>query len=690
MSSALTRRTFLKLVGGVGASFALGSFAVACSSEPKTEASRQKGDPFAPSLFLKIDPDGTCTVTVSKSDMGQGVRTSFAMLVAEELDADWSKVKVIQAHGDSATYGAHGGQGTGGSSSTRSMNRELREVGAAARAMLIAAAAQQWKVDPASCKTESGKVLGPGGKSQTYGELTTVAKAIPVPEKGSFKVKDRSEFKIIGKPTNRVDNADVVTGKAMFGLDVHVDGMLYAVCLRPPAFHGQSQQVDDAAARKVPGVVDVVPISSGVAVIATNTWAALKGREALKVDWKNDNGGVSTQTIRASLKQAVIEHKEMPSGAKVIEANFELPYLAHATMEPLSAVADVRADAAEVWSGSQSPDGAQEQIAEATGLSPDKVTMHTMILGGGFGRKFSNEWIGEAVQLSKHMKKPIKLLWTRECDIQHDIYRPMSEHAIKAAVDAQGNPVGWSHQYLQAPGRGGGNYGNGTYLPYTFPNAFMRSGGVSVPVPSGPWRSVEHTQIVVANECFVDELAHAAGQDPYEFRRKMLKNDRVRKVLQMAAEKAGWGTPLPKGSGRGIACFEGYGSCIAHVVEVTVKGNEIKLDRMVAVVDVGTAINPRGVEAQVQGAFVDGIATSLKAAITVESGGAVQNNWDGYEWARMTDVPKIEVYVADSGGGFGGMGEVGYPSGPPAIANAIFAATGKRVRKFPIKVEELV
>ncbi|HVT11974.1 MAG TPA: molybdopterin cofactor-binding domain-containing protein [Fimbriimonadaceae bacterium] len=688
--SSLTRRTFLKLVGGVGASFALGTFTVACASPrgADAEALPDKGESFAPTVFLKIDPDGTCTMTISRSDMGQGVRTTFAMLVAEELDADWSKVKVTQAPGNSDVYG---GQGTGGSSSTRTMNKTLRQVGAATRAMLVAAAAQQWKVDPSACKTEKGKVLGPSGQTLSYGELTTAAKAIPVPDLKSMKLKDRADYKIIGKATNRVDNTDVVTGKAMFGLDVHVDGMLYAACLRPPSFHGQSQQIDDSAARKVPGVVDVVPISSGVAVIGTNTWACLKGRDALKVDWSNANSGVSSETLRAALKQAVIEHKEM-SGAKTLEANFELPYLAHATMEPLNAVADVRADSAEVWSGSQSPDGARDQIAEATGLSPEKVTMHTMILGGGFGRKFSNEWIGEAVNLSKHMKKPVKLLWTRECDMQHDIYRSMSEHALKAAIDAQGNPVGWSHQYLQAPGGGGGggNYGNRTYLPYDFDNAFMRFGGISAPVPTGPWRSVEHTQIIVANECFVDEIAHAAGQDPFEFRRKHIKGDRLRKVLEMAAEKGNWGKPLPQGSGRGIACFDGYGSCIAHVVEVTVKGNQVKVDRMVAVVDVGTAINPRGVEAQVQGAFVDGISTSLKAAITVEKGGAVQNNWDGYEWARMTDVPKMEVYVADSGGGFGGMGEVGYPSGPPAIANAIFAATGKRVRKFPIKVEELV
>lgn len=685
MSIDLTRRTFLQLVGGVGASFALGSFTTIACASGEADA-RQKGDPFAPNAFLKIDPDGICTVTISKSDMGQGVRTTFAMLVAEELDADWSKVRVVQAEGDSGKYG---GQGTGGSSSTRSMHRKLRDVGATARAMLVAAAAQQWKVDPATCKTDAGKVIGPNGKTLSYGELTTAAKAIPIPS--GVKVKDKSEFKIIGKATNRVDNTDVVTGKAMYAMDVKVDGMLYAVCARPPAFRASPAQVDDSAARKVPGVIDVIPIPSGIAVIGKNTWAVLKGREALNIQWDNKDEGVTSASIREELKGAVGDPMDMPSGAKTIEAVFELPYLAHATMEPLNAVADVRDDRAEVWSGTQSPDSAQNMVAQATGLPKEKVTVHTMLLGGGFGRKFSNEWIGEAVELSKRMKKPIKLIWSRECDMQHDLYRPMSHHAMKGAIDAQGNPVGWSHQYLQAGGGGrGGDYGNRTYLPYDMGTAGMKQGGASAPVPTGPWRSVEHTQIIFANECFIDEMAHAAGQDPVEFRKKILKDGRLRKLLDTVVEKGDWGKPLPKGSGRGIALFSGYGSCAAHVVEVTVKGKEIKVDRVVIAVDPGTAINPRGVEAQMQGGCIDGLSTALKAQITIDKGGAVESNWDGYEWMRMPEVPKIEVYLVESGGDFGGMGEVGYPSVAPAVANAVFSATGKRARKLPISVEELV
>ncbi|MEQ1936100.1 MAG: molybdopterin cofactor-binding domain-containing protein, partial [Fimbriimonadaceae bacterium] len=492
-----------------------------------------------------------------------------------------------------------------------------------------------------------------------------------------------------GKATKRVDNHDIVTGKAMFAYDVVVEGMLFAVCLRPPAFGASQSAIDDKETRAVPGVIDVIPIPSGVAVIAKNTWAAIKGREKLKVTWTGGSPEVSTRTLRSALKAAAVAHKEMPAGGKVIEASFELPYLAHGAMESLNAIADVREDSCEIWTGSQSPDGAQNQIARILSIPKERVKVNNMLLGGGFGRKFSNEWVMEAVDLSKRLKKPIKLLWTRECDIQHDLYRPMSEHVMKAAVDDAGNPTGWSHQYIQAPGRGNGEFGANTYLPYEIPGAGMRSAGISTPIPTGAWRSVEHSQIIVANECFMDELAHAAGQDPLAFRLKLLKSARLKKVMESVAKKAGWGAAMPAGSGRGIAGFEGYGSCIAHVVEVTVANEEIKVTRMVAVVDAGTTVNPLGVEAQIQGAFTDGLATALRAAITIRNGGAAEDNFDRYRWARMSDTPKMEIFIEDSGGNFGGMGEVGYPSAPAAIANAVFAATGKRVRQFPIKLEEL-
>ncbi|MEQ1823875.1 MAG: molybdopterin cofactor-binding domain-containing protein [Fimbriimonadaceae bacterium] len=679
MNVTVTRRSFLQIIAGTGASLVLGSFSsVACAGEPKKLA-------FVPNAFLKIDSDGSITVSITRSDMGQGVRTTFAMLVAEELDADWTKVNVANAPGDSALYG---GQGTGGSSSTRSMNKKLRTIGASARLMLIGAAAKKWNVEASTCKTENGKVLSADGKSLTYGELAEAAQAIAVPD--AVTLKESSSFKVIGKATKRVDNHDVVTGKAMFAYDVSVEGMLFAVCLRPPAFAATQTAIDDKETRAVPGVIDVIPIPSGIAVIAKNTWAALKGREKLKVTWEGGKTDVTTRMLRADMKQAAIAHKELPVGGKVIEANFELPYLAHAAMESLNALADVREDSAEVWTGSQSPDSAQNSISRVLGLPKEKVTVHNMLLGGGFGRKFTNEWVMEAVNLSKIVKKPIKLLWTRECDMQNDLYRPMSEHAIKASVDDAGNPTGWSHQYIQAPGRGNGEYGSNTYLPYEIPGAAMRGAGVSSPVPTGAWRSVEHGHLIVVNECFIDELAHAAGQDPLAFRLKLIKSPRLKKVVESAAKHAGWGTAMPAGSGRGIACFDGYGSCIAHVVEATVADGEVKITRMVAVVDAGTTINPLGVEAQIQGGFMDGLSTALKAAITIRAGGTAEDNFDRYHWARMSDAPKMEIFIEDSGGAFGGMGEVSYPSAPAAIANAVFAATGKRVRQFPIKVEDLV
>lgn len=430
MNDTISRRTVLQLMAGTGASLVLGSFSsVACASSP---AQRKAAAGTELNAFLTINPDGSIVFTSPKPDMGQGARTTLAILVAEELDADWTTIKVVQAEGNSSKYG---GQGVGGSSTVRGSNQNMRKIGATARAMLVAAAAQKWGVDAITLTTSKGVVTGPGGKKATYGELVGVAKTLSVPT--GVPLKDKSKFTIIGKHTNRVDNTDVVTGKAMFGLDVKVPGMVFAVVQRPPAFGASPQKVDDSAARKVAGVLDVFPMSSGIAVIATNTWAAIKGRSALKIEWSDPHPDVSTASLRAALKGAISEHNDMPKG-KVITAEFELPYLAHGTMETLNAVADVRADRVDVWSGSQSPDSAQAMIARATGVAKENVTMHTMLLGGGFGRKFSNEWISEAVELSMKVKKPVKLLWTRECDIQHDLYRPMCHHAMKAAVDGSG------------------------------------------------------------------------------------------------------------------------------------------------------------------------------------------------------------------------------------------------------------
>jgi isoquinoline 1-oxidoreductase beta subunit len=683
------------VVGGAGASFVLGSFAIAsCSPDPAALAavssagseSDDKAKAFAPNGFTRLDPDGAVTITICKSDMGQGVRTSLAMLAAEEMDADWSTVKVVQAPGGSTQPA---GQGTGGSSSIRNLHEQMRRMGGATRLMLISAAAKQWGIDAGGCRTESGKVIAPDGRSIRYGELTALAAAEPVPT--DVKLKDPSQFKILGKSVRKIDGPAIVTGTAIYGIDAKVEGMVFASVARPPVIGGSVASFDDSAARKVPGVLDVQKFRNGVAVFGTNTWATFAGREALKIVWSDGaDPSLSSATVTEKLKAAIIDHPEMPSGSRVISATYDLPFLAHATMEPMNALADVKEDSCRVWASTQVPDGAQRMVARMLGLPPEKVTINVTLLGGGFGRRLNPDYIGEAVELSKMAKKPVKLTWTREDDMKNDNYRPACHHSLKGAVDGSGKPVGWSHQAIQAQGRrqASDSFGDAG-IAYDIPNAGLRFTGVGAGVSTGAWRSVENTLLNVVNECFLDELAHAAGTDPFEFRRGLIRDKRLLAVLELAAKNAGWGTPLPKGWGRGIACFGGYGSYVAHVAEVSVIDGKIKAERIVAVVDCGTAITPKGVEAMMQGGISDGLSTALRAEITVAKGAIVQNSWTDYKWMSMDAMPKVEVTMAPSGGEPGGMGEPPYPSVAPSVANAVFAATGKRVRKFPIRLDEL-
>lgn len=694
----VSRRSFIQLVGGVGASLALGSFSsLACAAVDASlgdKTAKKKGVVFTPNALVCVDPDGGVTVTIVCPDAGQGSRTVCAMLVAEELDVDWHAVKVVQAPANQALYGY---EGIGGSNTVKSQFGNLRKVGAATRLMLVAAAAKTWNVDPDTLKTEKGHVFASDGKKKlAYGELTAVAAAMPVPATDAVALKKAEDFKIIGKATTRVDNPDVVTGRAIYGLDVKVPGMVYAVIARTPAFGASVKGFDDSAARRVPGVIEVLQVPSGVAVVAQNTWAAISGRKVLKVDWDlGPNADNDSAKILETMKAAIVPHGDMPAGAKVIEATFDFPYLSHATMEPMNAVADVQDDHCTVWTGSQQPTSAHDGVVRQLGLQPEQVTLNVMLLGGGFGRRLSNEYVTDAVNVSKAIKKPVKVMWTREDDMRHDNYRPACHADLKGAVDASGNPVGWSHQTITPDGggrRGGGagSFGGTPDFHYNIPGKTMRGARVAGGVPTGAWRSVEHTIQSVANECFIDELAHAAGKDPFEFRKALLDSDRLRNVLETAAEKSGWGTALPKGRGRGIACFAGYGSYAAHVIELSVEGKKINLHRAVCVVDCGTAVNPKGVEAQMQGACTDGLSTALRAAITIDKGGVVEGSWPDFQWMTLDAMPKVEVYIIPSAESPGGMGEPGYPSAPAAVANAVFAASGKRVRKFPIKVEELV
>lgn len=700
--SSVSRRVVLKVAAGAGAGLVLGCYATPESSIAITSLKTKKDDKtakkaggvFAPNAFLQVDPSGIVTVTITKSDMGQGVRTTLAMIVAEELDVDWNNVRVVQAPGNRDLYG---GQGTGGSSSVRSMYKRLSELGASARAMLVSAAAKQWNVDPATCKTEAGHVIC-GDKKLSFGDLAPNAAALPISEGNGAKPKDVKDYRIIGKPTPRVDNHDVVTGKAMFGLDAHIDGIKYAVIARPSAFGGSAKSFDDSDAKKVPGFIKATKVGSGVAVVADNTWAAIEARKALKVEWDmGPNASVQNDQIRKDLKELVGDHPAAPSGvAKTVEASLDLPYLAHATMEPMNCVANYKIDSITIFVGTQGPDSAQQAIANQFKMDPSKVAVNVMLLGGGFGRRSSTEFVSEAVAISKDNGTPIKLLWTRDDDMRHDHYRPASHHAFKGGLDASGKPIYWSHQMVDAGGgrrrANGGGMGkpDDAGIPYSFENATMSYGAIAAPVPLGAWRSVEHTQTILANEIFIDQMATAAGKDPVEFRMDLIKNDRLKNVLKMAAEKGDWGKALPKGSGRGIACFDGYGSVIAHVAEVSVspKG-EVKVTRLTAVVDCGLAINPRGVEAQIQGASVDAMSTTLKAGITIKDGGVVQTGFYDYPWCQIKDMPHMDVTVLATGGSPGGMGEVGYPSVSPAILNAIFAATGKRISSLPVNPKDL-
>ena len=682
---SVDRRTFLQLVGGTSAALTLGSFVAPTDAQPAAATP----PPFSPNAFVQIDPDGTVTLTIARGEMGQGVRTSFAMLIAEELDADWSTVKVAFATADRK----FGNQMTVGSGSIRQNARTLRNLGAAARQMLVAAAAKQWDVAATTLKTEAGKVIDPASKkTHGYGELVALAATMPVPGNNGLKLKAPADFKIIGKPTNRVDNPMVVVGATKYSIDAKVDGMLYAVIARTNVFGATIKEVVDTAARAVPDVVDVVRVSSGVAVVAKNTWGAMKGAEALKIIYTpGPNTEMSSATIRAKLIAALPKHPAMPADSKVLEATFDFPYLSHSPMEPLNATADVRADGTTIWVGSQAADGARGAVAQQLqrlGLSQN-VTLHNMLMGGGFGRRSSNDFVTEAVEISAAVKKPVKLLWTREDDTRHDQFRATNYHTIRGAV-ANGAPVGWSHLISVANwGRGGGAPGNAA-IPYNIPGATQMQMSVQGPIPTSYWRSVDETHLCTVNECFIDELATAAGKDPFDFRRALMRDQRLLKCLETAAKAGDWGKPLGAGSGRGIACESDVGSFAAHVVELTVRRNKIQLDRVTCVVDCGLVINPKTVEAQMQGACVDALATALRAEITVDKGAIVQSNFRDYEWARMNDMPEVQVIIIDSTAESGGVGEVGYPSVMPAFANALFVATGKRVRKFPIRIEELV
>ncbi|WP_332117285.1 xanthine dehydrogenase family protein molybdopterin-binding subunit [Azorhizobium caulinodans] len=709
--AGLSRRAILRAMGGVGIGLVIGTDILPTGpAAAATDAAAASINPF-----VRIAPDGTITVVVKHLDLGQGTTTGFATLVAEELDADLSKVKTEFAPLDPKVYGnaAFGGaQGTGGSTSMAASFDVYRRAGAAARAMLLAAGAKALNV-PADAITITSGTLMAGPKTATFGELAASAAREPVPQ--DPPLKKAANYALVGKEgTHRVDNLLKTTGTATYTQDVKLPGMLVAVVAHPPRFGAKALKVDDAAARAVKGVDAVVVVPQGVAVLAKTTYAAMKGRNALKVEWdeaKAEKRGTDAlrEEYRALLgkpgnvaeTEGNVEDAFKAPGVKVVEADFEFPFLAHAPMEPMNAVAQITGDQVTIWTASQFPSADAPGAAAAAGTSVDKVTINSLWAGGSFGRRAvaNADFVVEAVAIAKAHGKgvPVKLVWTREDDMKAGYYRPMYLHRVKAAVDASGKPVAWKHHVV------GQSILSGTFfekmmvvnnidatsiegaagMGYAIPNLHVELTSPKVGVPVLWWRSVGHTHTAYAVEVMIDQLAKAAGKDPVAFRMEILKDPRLKAVLALAAEKARWGTTLEKGRFRGVAAHKSFNTYVAEVAEITLLEKGYRVDRVVAAVDCGLVVNPDVVRAQVEGGVGFGLGHVMQDAITLTDGQVDQANFDTYEPLRMSQMPKVEVHIVPSTEKPTGIGEPGVPPIGPAVANALFAATGKPMLNLP-------
>lgn len=697
----MRRRDFIKVVTVSGSGLMLASFV----PSPLFAQGKENDEPgiFSPSVFLKIDSEGAVTVVVQRSEMGQGVRTALPMLVAEELKVEWESIRVEQAEGDKK----YGDQTTGGSMSIRVSYDPFRKAGATARIMLITAAANRWNVKPEDCIAEKGFVINKKNNEKlSYGELVNDAAKLPVPE--DVELTDPEDFEIIGKPIPRVDTPPKVYGSAIFGIDIVKPGMVYAAVERPPAFGGKVQSYNDSQTRSIKGVNDVFEISTGVAVTADSTWKSFKGKDELEIDWNlGPNKDKDTEDIRNSLKEHLNKEgeiiasvgnpdMELPEGSKLIEALYEFPFITHAPMDPMNCVAVVKDGKAELWTPTQNPQTARSAVAQALGMDEKDVTIYVTLMGGAFGRRLQVDYAIEAAEIAKKTGKPVKLTWTREDDMKHSFYRPPSLNKLTGAVDKSGNPILFTH-YVIAPSIIHNRYNykaepkdadiaDGTQVHYNFPNYKVNGTIVPTFVPISWLRSVYNTQNPFAAEAFIDELAFAAGKDPFEFRRDLLpENSRLRGVLETAAEKSNWYEKPGKGKGKGIACFSGYGSYCAMVAEVTVDDrNNVKVDKYTCAVDCGVVVNPDIVKAQMEGGIIFALSAALKQEITIKNGGVEQSNYHDYTMLSYEESPEIDVHLMENTLPVGGIGEVAVGPTGPALVNAIFAATGKRVRKMPV------
>ncbi len=709
---APSRREFLAVSAGLSGGILLGfrvpsleAAAGVSKAAPGAEAE------FAPNAFIRISKSNVVTIVVNKAEMGQGIYTSLPMLIAEELEVDLRKVRVVAAPVDPAyNHPTFGMQFTGGSQSVTSEWERLRQAGAAAREMLLQAAAETWRLDRTRLRAEDGRVLAPDGRVLTYGQLVDKARTLPVPK--DVPLKDPSQFKIIGRATPRLDSRDKVTGTAIFGIDVRVPGMLTAVIARSPVFGGTVKEIRDAKARAIPGVRRVVQIPSGVAVVGTSFWAASRGRDALEVTWNEGDGATADTTAMRAAYTALAGMPGRPAqrkgsvepalagAARQLTADYEMPYLAHAPMEPLNCLVRLTGDRCEIWTGTQFQGMDRLNAAKAAGLPPERVHIHTTFLGGGFGRRATptSDFVVEAVHAAKAAGAPVKVVWTREDDIRGGYYRPMWHSRIAAGLNADGAPVAWHHTIVgqsileDTPFAGMVKDGidatsveGAADIPYAVPNIAVDLHSPTNRVPVLWWRSVGHTHTGFVVESFVDECAHAGGRDPYEYRKALLAaQPRHLGVLTLAAEKAGWGSPLPTGRARGIAVHASFGSWCAQVAEVSVSDGRPRVHRVVCAIDCGRAINPETIRAQMESGIVFGLTAALHGQITLKEGRVEQSNFHDYPVLRLNEMPEVEVHIVPSAERPSGIGEPGTPLMAAAVCNALFALTGRRLRRLPI------
>ena len=710
------RREFIRTGAAIGGGLLVSCY-VPLSGQSNASAAEQSEFPL--NAFVRIGTDESVTVISAHSEMGQGIYTSLPMLLNEELQADWSKIRVEAAPVDKAyNHPVFGIQMTGGSTTSPAEWERYRKMGAVARIMLVESAAHQWNVDASACHVENGVVIhAPTGRRATYGSLASAAAQLTPPT--NVPLKSAKEFTLIGKPTRRLDTPSKTNGSAQFGLDVIVPRMLTAVVARPPVFGGKVAKLDASEALKVPGVKAVQEIPSGVAVIAERFWPAKLGRDKLVVEWDlGPNANLTTEQMlrdfaELAKKPGTLAKKigdpeaAMKSAAHTITAEYDVPYLAHAMMEPLNCVVDLRADSCEIWTGTQFETVDRANAAQVAGLPPEKVQIHTTLLGGGFGRRANpnSDFVVEAVHVAKVAKAPVKVVWTREDDLKGGWYRPMWYDRFAAGIDASGNPIVWTHTIVGQSilsgtafeafgvkdGVDSASVEGAADLIYGIPNLRVDLHSPKIGVPVQWWRSVGHSHTGFSTEAFFDEVAHAGGKDPYELRRTLLANQpKMRAVLELAAQKANWGSKLPPGVGRGIATHFSFDSYVAQVVEASVgKDGAVRVHRVVCAVDCGTVINPDTVKAQMEGGIIFGLTAALKTEITLKDGRIQQSNFHDYQMLRIFESPEIEVHIVPSTENPTGVGEPGVPPVAPALANAIFAATGKRVRRLPIRASDL-